>query len=313
MRGRITGAALLAVLAPALGGCAGLAAPEPAAPASPAGAEALPPVVTCHEPGRDLVLRVAPAECRGRIIDEAEAAALATARARRQRAQIVGDRRSRPDDKVEIRSAGSGFFINGQGQVLTGFHVVARCAALTVSTVEGGRKPASVVVSDYGMDLAVLQAKAKPKRFARFNPAPERNRGMDASVVGYPALGAATVVPSRTAVEAWPAQVTSDMLGGGTEFSVEGRIRAGHSGSPVLDETGRVIGLIRSKVDEVTTYRETGRFVDDVAQAVTNETIFRFLAPQNIAYTTQARGPALSDEDLLDRASAFAARVECWN
>lgn len=313
MRRRITGAALLAALASALGGCAGLAAPESAAaPANPAGTEA-PPVVTCHEPGRDLVLRVSPSECRGRIIDEAEAAALATARARRQRARIVGDRRSRPDDKVEIRSAGSGFFINAQGQVLTGFHVVAHCAALTVSTLEGGRKPASVVVSDYGMDLAVLQARAKPRRFARFNPAPERNRGMDASVVGYPALGAATVVPSRTAVEAWPSQITSDMLGGGTEFSVEGRIRAGHSGSPVLDETGRVIGLIRSKVDEVTTFRETGRFVDDVAQAVTNETIFRFLAPRNIAYATQARGPALSPEDLLERAGAFAARVECWN
>ncbi|UEM20093.1 serine protease [Skermanella mucosa] len=311
MRRRITGAALLTALAPALGGCAGLAAPG--ALPNAARAETPPPVVICHEPARDLILRVAPAECRGRIIDEAEAAALASARAQRQRAQIVGDRRSRPDDRVEIRSAGSGFFINGQGQVLTGFHVVAHCAALTVSTVEGGRKPASVVASDQGMDLAVLQAKAKPKRFARFDPAPGRSRGIDASVVGYPALGAATVVPSRTAVEAWPAQVTSDFAGGGTEFSVEGRIRAGHSGSPVLDGTGRVIGMIRSKVDEVTTFRETGRFVDDVAQAVTNETIFRFLAPRNISYATRARGPELSGDDLLERAGAYSARVECWN
>ncbi|EWY41477.1 hypothetical protein N825_27260 [Skermanella stibiiresistens SB22] len=291
----------------ALGGCVAYSPPDLADP--PAAASAEPPIAICYEPDQDVVSRVTPADCRGRVVTEEEAEALADARARRHRAQIIGDRQSRPDDKVEIRTAGSGFYINSQGQVLTGFHVVARCAAVTVSTITGGRTPAHVVVSDYGLDLAVLQTKARPKSFARFNPAPDRDRSLTGSVVGYPALGAATIVPSRTPVEAWPAQLTS----GGTEFSVEGRIRAGHSGSPVLDQSGRVIGLIRSKVDAVTTYRETGQVVEDVAQAVTNETIFRFLAPQHVSHVTQARGPELSDDEILERASAFAARVECWN
>jgi len=256
-----------------------------------------------------VVTRLPASQCGGRVISGEEAASLAANRTRRIRSQIAGANRGRPGEKVDIRTAGSGFFINLQGQVLTGFHVVAHCSALTVSTVRGGRVRAQVVASDYGSDLAVIQTKAKPERFARFNPAPERNRGVAASVVGYPALGAATIVPSRTAVEARPNQV----IGDGTEFIVEGRIRAGHSGSPVLDETGRVIGLIRSKVDEVTTFRETGQFVDDVAQAVNNETIFSFLQPQHISYTTEARGRVLSDDEILDRASVFAARIECWN
>ena len=193
--------------------------------------------------------------------------------------------------------------------MLTGFHVIAHCAAVTVSSGRSGRTAATVIASDYEDDLAVLQTKARPESFARFNPTPERIGRTDASVVGYPALGAATIIPSRTAVEARPGQV----IGDGTEFIVEGRIRAGHSGSPVLDETGRVIGMIRSKVDEVTTFRETGQFVDDVAQAVNNETIFRFLLPQHISYTTEARGRTLPDDEVLDRASAFSARIECWN
>jgi S1-C subfamily serine protease len=280
------------------------------APAEMASAAAMPPpVVLCYDAGRDVVMRLPAAQCGGRVITGDEAEALAAARTRRVRSQIAGARRGRPEEKIDIRTAGSGFFINPRGQVLTGFHVVAHCSALTVSTLRGGRVPAQVLVSDYSADLALIQTKVKPERFARFNPAPERNRGIKSSVVGYPALGAATIVPSRTAVEASPTQVTGD----GTEFIVEGRIRAGHSGSPVLDETGRVIGLIRSKVDEVTTFRETGQFVDDVAQAVNNETIFRFLSPQNISYTTEARGRVLSDDEVLERASAFAARIECWN
>jgi len=281
------------------------------APSEMAAAVAVPPppVVLCYDDGQDVVTRSPASDCKGRVVTTDEADALAATRIRRLRNQIARDKRGRPGEEVEIRTAGSGFFINPQGQVLTGFHVVAHCAAVTVSSTRSGRTPAKVIASDYGADLAVLQTKAKPERFARFNPAPERNRGTDASVVGYPALGAATIIPSRTAVEARPTQ----LFGDGTEFIVEGRIRAGHSGSPVLDETGRVIGMIRSKVDEVTTFRETGQFVDDVAQAVNNETIFHFLLPQHISYTTEARGRVLSDDEVLDRASAFAARIECWN
>ena len=300
---RMWAAALPALL---LCACANNAPSEIAAAAAP---PPQPSVVLCYDSGQDVVTRLPASACKGRIITADEADALAAERTRRVRSQIAGAKRGRPGEKVEIRTAGSGFFINPQGQVLTGFHVVSHCTALTVSSVRSGRTPAKVVASDYGVDLAVLQTKAKPERFARFNPAPEQNRGTDGSVVGYPALGAATIVPSRTAVEARPTQV----IGDGTEFIVEGRIRSGHSGSPVLDETARVIGMIRSKVDEVTTFRETGQFVDDVAQAVNNETIFRFLSPQNISYTTEARGRVLSDDEVLDRASAFAARIECWN
>jgi serine protease Do len=293
-----------AVSVPLLAGCVNNVPAEMASTAAMP-----PPVVLCYDDRQDVVTRLPASQCGGRVISGEEAASLAANRTRRIRSQIAGAKRGRPGEKVDIRTAGSGFFINPQGQVLTGFHVVAHCSALTVSTVRGGRVRAQVVASDYGSDLAVIQTKAKPERFARFNPAPERNRGVAASVVGYPALGAATIVPSRTAVEARPNQV----IGDGTEFIVEGRIRVGHSGSPVLDETGRVIGLIRSKVDEVTTFRETGQFVDDVAQAVNNETIFSFLQPQHISYTTEARGRVLSDDEILDRASVFAARIECWN
>jgi hypothetical protein len=94
---------------------------------------------------------------------------------------------------------------------------------------------------------------------------------------------------------------------------LRGKIRAGHSGSPVLDDSGRVIGLVRSKVDEVTTFRDTGLFIDDIAQAVNNETIFRFLAAQNIPYTVENRGRERDAGEVLERASRFVARVECWN
>jgi S1-C subfamily serine protease len=284
--------------------CANIAPSEMAAAVAPPS-----PVVLCYDDGQDVVTRSPAADCKGRVITANEAEALAAARTKRVRSQIAGAKRGRPGEKVDIRTAGSGFFINPQGQVLTGFHVVAHCTALTVFSARNGRMPAMVIASDYEADLAVLQTKAKPERFARFNPAPERNRGTDASVVGYPALGAATIIASRTAVEARPTQI----IGDGTEFIVEGRIRSGHSGSPVLDETGRVIGMIRSKVDEVTTFRETGQFVDDVAQAVNNETIFGFLLPQHISHTTEARGRVLSDDEVLARARAFVARIECWN
>ena len=101
-----------------------------------------PPVVLCYDSGQDVVTRLPANACKGRVITTDEADALAAARTKRVRSQIAGAKRGRPGEKVEIRTAGSGFFINPQGQVLTGFHVVAHCAALTcLPRVAAGRRP----------------------------------------------------------------------------------------------------------------------------------------------------------------------------
>ena len=98
-----------AVLAVPLYACANNAPSELAVMPLPA------PVVVCYDSRQDVVTRLPAADCKGRVITGEEAGALAEARTRRVRSQIAGANRGRPGEKVEIRTAGSGFFINPRG------------------------------------------------------------------------------------------------------------------------------------------------------------------------------------------------------
>lgn len=159
-------------------------------------------------------------------------------------------------------SMGSGVLVSPDGWVLTAAHVIGATGTPTVRTRGGTSAPATVVRIDRGHDLALLR-----------------------TTVGDGACLAPqlSVAPPGTEVFA-----VGSPLGQGLEFSVskgvisgvrevEGRrflqtdasVNAGNSGGPLLDETGKIVGIVSWKV--------AGRGLEGIAFGVPTDSALKRL------------------------------------
>lgn len=145
-------------------------------------------------------------------------------------------------------STGTGFFVNKHGHVVTNAHVVPGCRELTVD----GR-PATLVAKNESLDIAVLKVSG-----AVFHLAPLRQNisnlteGEKVIVMGFPGTeGARGIHTYRTGAVVEPAtpfrlpepNPTDATV---TAMAIDPIVAKGNSGGPVLDEAGRVIGVVRA-------------------------------------------------------------------
>ena len=140
---------------------------------------------------------------------------------------------------------GSGFVIDGSGHVLTNNHVVSAAGGAGTITVElnnGTELPATVVGKDASYDLAVLKINTADVPPLAFGRSADVVVGDGVIAVGAP-LGLEATVTSGI-VSALDRPVTP---GDGTSFinaiQTDAAINPGNSGGPLLDMSGKVIGV----------------------------------------------------------------------
>jgi S1-C subfamily serine protease len=210
------------------------------------------------------------------------------------------------------RRSGSGFFVDAT-RLVTNHHVAAGCSRLAVRI--GGRGAwgaARLKASDPELDLALLESDLAASRSASFDMAtvarPER-----LAIVGYPARarlvgGSGDGAPSLVAASA----TAADLGARSAMFPLSGDVRQGHSGSPVLDETGAVVGVVAKKVYTLHLVGLTGRVEDGAGLAIGRAAVLGFLARQGVGYRTDAAPAPLPPERRLDDARSFVAQIRCW-
>lgn len=204
--------------------------------------------------------------------------------------------------------AGTGFYI-APDKILTNFHVAGRCAMLTVGNgVEGKEVPAKLIAGDPADDLAVLQTAPIAAEPARFETALYTETGQGLAIVGYPEHGLVVLEAELSPVSARE----GDLVAPRKNFPFTGGVRRGNSGSPVLDDSGAVIGVVVAKVDTVRVYQRTGHIVDDIGVAIANRTVFAFLHSNKIDFMPALPGEGLAPGQLLQRAHAFVRQIGCW-
>lgn len=141
------------------------------------------------------------------------------------------------------RYEGSGVTL-GEGTVITNAHVVAGADDVSVRRPDGARRPATIVVFDAERDLAVLEVSDLGQEALPTAPA---QMGADGVSIGYPG-GQATPRVAPLRVEEQRQALGRDIYGGAeTEREVlflSARLQQGDSGSPVLDDQGRVVGIV---------------------------------------------------------------------
>jgi serine protease Do len=154
------------------------------------------------------------------------------------------------------RGIGSGVIIDDQGRILTNYHVAGRAAEIYVTLFSKERVPAKLIGDDHWTDLAIVQMDmdeiAQKKitfSHAELGESDTLVPGQDVMAVGTPFGLARTMtlgVVSNNERTFYPEKQTIDEYETG-EFSnwiqMDTPINPGNSGGPLLDLTGKVVGI----------------------------------------------------------------------
>lgn len=141
---------------------------------------------------------------------------------------------------------GSGFVIDRAGHILTNFHVVEGAQQIEVEFEEGVTFPALVVGHDQRFDLALLKVDAPTDQLqaVEFGSSADLQVGQRAIAIGNPfgkysrSLTTGVISGLERTMEA-----TGDRFVGGI-IQIDAAINQGNSGGPLLDSSGRVIGIV---------------------------------------------------------------------
>lgn len=149
---------------------------------------------------------------------------------------------------VRIRNVGCGSLSTGSGfaidatTLITNKHVVADSAELQVSTYDGHDIDVSAASTAAIADLALVRTEAELPSYPELAPT-DPQRGDHVTVVGYPQGGELTVTSGQVI------GTTTDPLNEnlGEVLVTDAPVEPGSSGSAVLDDEGRVVGVVYAK------------------------------------------------------------------
>jgi len=149
-----------------------------------------------------------------------------------------------PLPQEEQRAQGSGFVIDESGLVVTNFHVVAGATDIEVSFSNKESMKARVVGSDRSTDVALLKVNADARALTPLELGNSEQVQVGDSVVaiGNPfglerSVTAGIVSALQRTIES-PAQTPIDRV-----IQTDAQINQGNSGGPLLDASGKVIGV----------------------------------------------------------------------
>jgi S1-C subfamily serine protease len=170
------------------------------------------------------------------VADDLELPAAAATSLLRRAQQVTVRIRSLGCDRFGI---GSGFVLPG-GVVVTNRHVIDQPREVSLNTWDGVRLDATVSGIAIDTDLAVLQLRDAPELPAAQLRSTPVEVGETIVAVGYPGGGPATVTSGVVI-----GLVDGELLGEPAPvIRVDATIRQGNSGGPLLDEQGRVVGVV---------------------------------------------------------------------
>ena len=148
-------------------------------------------------------------------------------------------------------SSGSGFFVSKNGYIMTNAHVVDGSDRLYVTTLDGDRIKAEIIDSNAKLDLALIKLVTVKKNFPanRIGNSNNLRKGQPIIMIGNP-LGARYEHTVLTGIISG-----FNRHNGSIQLSIPSY--PGSSGSPVFNNRGRVIGVMRARaVDSKTsTYK----------------------------------------------------------
>jgi uncharacterized protein len=208
---------------------------------------------------------------------------------------------------VSAANSGSAVCLTTNGYLLTSLHVIPNCREIRLA----GKIVAQVMAIAPDSDLALL--KTDNNSLCKSKVMLPKNAGgalgENIIVAGYPLaklLGGSLNVTSG---------LISSLVGvhGNKRFvQISAPIQIGHSGGPVLDGKGRLVGIVSHKLDAMKLANSTGSLPQNINFATKLETIKDFLNRHSVAYTTTASRSELNTMSIAEKARKTTFMITCW-
>ena len=136
--------------------------------------------------------------------------------------------------------------LSSDGLIVTNTHIIEDCDKATVTTQDGTEYPASLIGADSISDISVLKIEADGLTPASFADSSQLQVGSDCVAIGNPVSSKLTGTMTNGIISAIDRDITSNGHSM-TLIQTNAAINEGNSGGPLLDMSGRVIGITNMK------------------------------------------------------------------
>ena len=145
----------------------------------------------------------------------------------------------------DYSGTGSGFFVSGDGWILTNHHVVGEAAEVEVRAEDGQIRPARVVKVDADADLALLKVDYSPKAWLPLASS-DATMGTSVFTIGFPNADVQGVAPKFTDGRV---SSLSGIRDDALQYQISVPVQPGNSGGPLVDiKSGKVVGVVVAKL-----------------------------------------------------------------
>ena len=208
---------------------------------------------------------------------------------------------------LKPQSSGTGFFINGNGNIVTATHVVDGCLAIEVRH-KGQTLPATIDRQSKLLDLAVLNSEFKKPVSAQLSDKkPTPTLGEQIFVTGFPLADILSDYPSLTV-----GNISSlgGLKGSLDHFQFSAPVQPGNSGGAVVDYSGHVVGVVSSSLNQKMLLEHAGTTSQNVNFGIDLRLLRKFLGKNNVHYK-QGHG-AKNFEKASANAVEYSNQILCY-
>ena len=226
-------------------------------------------------------------------------------------AQFFGYNRIRPRQiRQTLQSLGSGFIIDPGGYIVTNQHVVERAADLKihVTTNDGKTYNAHYIAGDDKTDLAFIKIDAQSAfPFISLDNISPNLLGQTVIVVGN-AVGYGSSI-SRGVLSAVKRNITVDDTEYKDLVQTDAAINPGNSGGPVIDVSGRLVGIASAKMAFTPQGVPTQGLGFAIPAQVVRESVNRFKKTARIQPTTRP-APVTEETSISNAEKLFGMQLQ---
>jgi S1-C subfamily serine protease len=206
---------------------------------------------------------------------------------------------------------GTAFLVSDRS-FLTNAHVTSSCRTLGIAQPgHSDWTSASLLASDATNDLALIHAASWTTSAVAPSLRGQVRLGESVAVFGYPYGGAISASGSFTQGSVSSLTGLGDNSG---QLTITAPIQPGNSGGPVLDQYGRVVGVVVAKLDPLKMAKLTGDMPEGINFAIKASTAISFLEANGVApggEDVHAADRVIPAPDLADRAASITVMVRC--
>jgi len=204
-------------------------------------------------------------------------------------------------------TTGTGFYI-GPDTIVTNHHVAGACRTIRVRKSGADLGAAKVIALSRSDDLAALRTEASSKSFLKLRVGAPIKPAESVLVFGYPLAGALSSTGNTTLGNV---TALTGMNDDSRYLQISAAVQPGNSGGAAIDESGRVMGVVVSKLNALAIARVTGDIPQNVNFAIKVSTLASFLEAHNVTYEADSTTRELSNTQRAELAEAGSAQLEC--